>query len=88
MDPPRTSPFKVALDFYDLSAQGRHLPDGSFANRNPCTVVRSNRLEGTIEIELRDGTVSVGPGEFYIVPKGVEHRVIPRGAVKELLFTK
>lgn len=43
-------------------------------------------LEGTMDIELRDGVVTVGPGEFYIVPKGVEHRVVPRGAVKELLF--
>src|SRR5262245_11971179 len=42
--------------------------------------------EGTIDIHLRDGIVAVGPGEFYIVPRGVEHRVVPRGAVKEILF--
>jgi mannose-6-phosphate isomerase-like protein (cupin superfamily) len=30
-------------------------------------------LEGTIEIEFREGSVTVGAGEFYIVPKGVEH---------------
>ncbi len=43
-------------------------------------------LEGTIDIELRDGTVTVGPGEFYIVPKGMEHRVVPRGKVAVILF--
>jgi mannose-6-phosphate isomerase-like protein (cupin superfamily) len=43
-------------------------------------------VEGTIDIQLRDGTVSVGPGEFYIVPKTVEHRVVPHGKVKLILF--
>jgi len=43
-------------------------------------------VEGTIEIQLRDGVVNVGPGEFYIVPQGVEHRVVPHGAVKLILF--
>jgi mannose-6-phosphate isomerase-like protein (cupin superfamily) len=43
-------------------------------------------LEGTLDIHLREGQVSVGPGEFYIVPRGVEHRVVPRGRVKNMLF--
>jgi mannose-6-phosphate isomerase-like protein (cupin superfamily) len=30
-------------------------------------------LKGTLEIQLRDRTVILGPGEMYIVPKGVEH---------------
>jgi mannose-6-phosphate isomerase-like protein (cupin superfamily) len=43
-------------------------------------------MEGSMDIELRDGVVRVGPGEFYIVPRGVEHRVVPHGKVKEILF--
>jgi mannose-6-phosphate isomerase-like protein (cupin superfamily) len=43
-------------------------------------------LEGQMDVELGDGVVEVGPGEFYIVPRAVEHRVIPRGHVKEILF--
>jgi len=43
-------------------------------------------LEGTIEIDLRDGVVTVGSGEFYIVPRGVEHRVVPRGQTQLILF--
>jgi mannose-6-phosphate isomerase-like protein (cupin superfamily)/ribosomal protein S18 acetylase RimI-like enzyme len=35
-------------------------------------------LKGRLEIELRDRTVALGPGELFIVPKGVEHR--PRAA--------
>ena len=30
-------------------------------------------LEGTLTIQLRDGDVALGPGELYVVPRGVEH---------------
>ncbi len=43
-------------------------------------------LEGTLHILLRDQSVRVGPGEFCIVPRGVEHRVVPEGHVKLMLF--
>ena len=31
-------------------------------------------LSGRLDIHLRDGVVSLGPGELYVVPKGVEHK--------------
>ena len=30
-------------------------------------------LEGRLTIQLRDGDVELGPGELYVVPRGVEH---------------
>jgi mannose-6-phosphate isomerase-like protein (cupin superfamily) len=30
-------------------------------------------LKGRLRIQLRDGDVVLGPGELYVVPKGVEH---------------
>ena len=30
-------------------------------------------LNGRLTIKLRDGDVTLGPGELYVVPKGVEH---------------
>jgi mannose-6-phosphate isomerase-like protein (cupin superfamily) len=30
-------------------------------------------LSGRIRIQLRDGAVTLGPGEIFVVPKGVEH---------------
>ncbi len=30
-------------------------------------------LHGRITIRLRDGAVSLGPGEIFVVPRGVEH---------------
>ena len=30
-------------------------------------------LEGRLDIRLRDRTVTLGPGELFVVPRGVEH---------------
>jgi len=30
-------------------------------------------LKGRLTIQLRDGNVTLGPGDLYIVPKGIEH---------------
>ena len=31
-------------------------------------------LKGRLTIDLRDGAVTLGPGQVFIVPKGIEHR--------------
>ena len=43
-------------------------------------------LDGTLDIELRDRIVTLGPGEMYVVPKGVEHRPVARNEVHLLLI--
>ena len=44
-------------------------------------------LDGELDIELRDRTVTLGPGELFVVPMGVEHRPCARkGEVKMLLI--
>jgi mannose-6-phosphate isomerase-like protein (cupin superfamily) len=30
-------------------------------------------LEGRLTIQLRDGDVELGPGDLYVVPRGIEH---------------
>lgn len=30
-------------------------------------------LQGRITIQMRDGNVDLGPGELFVVPRGVEH---------------
>jgi mannose-6-phosphate isomerase-like protein (cupin superfamily) len=30
-------------------------------------------LKGRVTIQMRDGNVTLGPGEMFVVPKGVEH---------------
>jgi len=43
-------------------------------------------LEGVLDVVERAGTTTVHPGEFYIVPRRREHRVVPQGHVKLMLF--
>lgn len=43
-------------------------------------------LKGALDIELRDGTVSLREGEFCIVPRGVEHRPRADDEAQVLLF--
>ncbi len=43
-------------------------------------------LEGTLDVLRRDATVTLETGQFCIVPRGVEHRVVPRNHVKLMLF--
>ena len=43
-------------------------------------------IKGKLNIQLRDRTISLGPGEMYIVPKGVEHRPVAKEEVHMLLI--
>lgn len=43
-------------------------------------------LEGRLTIQMRDGNVTLGPGELFVVPKGVEHRPIAEEEVHLLLI--
>jgi mannose-6-phosphate isomerase-like protein (cupin superfamily) len=42
-------------------------------------------VQGELTIELRDGEVTLGPGELVVIPKGVEHRPVAREEVQLLL---
>jgi mannose-6-phosphate isomerase-like protein (cupin superfamily) len=43
-------------------------------------------LAGELDIELRDSTVTLGPGELFVVPRGVEHRPVARREAHVLLI--
>jgi mannose-6-phosphate isomerase-like protein (cupin superfamily) len=43
-------------------------------------------VDGILDIHEKDKNVTLQTGEFYIVQRGVEHRVVPRGHVKLILF--
>jgi mannose-6-phosphate isomerase-like protein (cupin superfamily) len=43
-------------------------------------------LKGNLAIELRDRTIHLGPGELFVVPKGVEHRPVAHEEVHILLI--
>jgi mannose-6-phosphate isomerase-like protein (cupin superfamily) len=43
-------------------------------------------IEGALRIDFRDGAVTVGAGEMFVVPKGVEHKPFAEHEVKMLLI--
>ncbi len=43
-------------------------------------------LDGTLEVHERSDSARLDAGEFCVVKRGVEHRVVPIGHVKLLLF--
>ena len=43
-------------------------------------------IKGQLLLELKDKTVVVNPGEFYTVPKGVEHKPTAKEETHLLLF--
>jgi len=43
-------------------------------------------IEGKLRIDFRDGAVHLGPGEMFVVPKGVEHKPYAEHEVKMMLI--
>jgi mannose-6-phosphate isomerase-like protein (cupin superfamily) len=43
-------------------------------------------LKGNLTIEMRDRSVHLGPGELFVVPKGVEHRPVAEEEAHILLI--
>ena len=42
--------------------------------------------KGVLEMHLRNEIITINEGEFYIVPKGVEHKPVAKEEVHILLF--
>lgn len=43
-------------------------------------------LEGRVDIHLQDRIIELGAGEFFIVPRSVEHKPVAHGLASVLLF--
>lgn len=42
-------------------------------------------LDGVLDIEFRDGKVTLKSGEMFVVPKGVEHKPVAHSECKIML---
>jgi len=42
-------------------------------------------IEGTLDIEFRDGKVTLEAGEMFVVPQGVEHKPVANNECKIML---
>ncbi len=43
-------------------------------------------LDGVLRIDFRDGSVTLGRGEMFVVPRGVEHKPFAEREVRMLLI--
>lgn len=43
-------------------------------------------IEGRLRIDFRDDAVEIGPGEMFVVPKGVEHKPYAEREVKLMII--
>ena len=43
-------------------------------------------IKGNLTIEMREHSVHLGPGELFVVPKGVEHRPVAKEEAHFLLI--
>ena len=43
-------------------------------------------VRGHFRVEFRNSVVELGPGEFLVVPRGVEHRTVADEEVEVLIF--
>lgn len=43
-------------------------------------------VDGALEVQERGANVTLQAGDMYIVERGTEHRVVPHGHVKLMLF--
>lgn len=62
--------------------EGDKVPWHSHGNEDEMFFV----VDGELEVQERKETITLRAGEFCIVRKGIEHRVVPHGHVKLILF--
>jgi mannose-6-phosphate isomerase-like protein (cupin superfamily) len=43
-------------------------------------------IEGILDIEFKDGKVTIKPGEMFVVPKGIEHKPVASAECRIMLI--
>jgi len=65
-----------------VRCEGDKVPWHSHDNEDEMFLV----VDGILEVMEKNKSITLHPGEFHIVHRGIEHRVIPQGHVKLMLF--
>jgi len=77
---------KVVAELNDYQFKVARLEGDFMWHQHPETDEAFFVLEGNLRIDLRSGPVHVGPGELFVVPRGVEHKPYAEEEVKLLLI--
>lgn len=65
-----------------VRCEGDKVPWHTHANEDELFFV----LDGKLEVQTRGRNVTLSDGEMCVVERGTEHRVVPHGHVKLMLF--
>jgi mannose-6-phosphate isomerase-like protein (cupin superfamily) len=76
---------KVVARLNDYAVKVVKLKGEFVWHRHPETDELFLVVEGVLVIQMRDGDVTLGPGQLYVVPKGVEHRPVAEVDVSVVL---
>lgn len=76
---------RVVAEMNELQFKIVRLEGDFLWHRHPETDEAFLVLEGSLRIDFRDGAVTLGPGEMFVVPKGVEHKPCAEAEVKLML---
>ena len=77
---------KVIAEMNDYQFKIARLQGDFVWHNHPDTDEAFQVIEGVLRIDLRDGSVTLNPGELYVVPRGVEHKPFAEREVKLLLI--
>ncbi len=77
---------KVIAEMNDYQFKIVRLEGDFLWHDHPATDEAFFVLEGALRIDFRDGAVTLGPGELFVVPKGVEHKPFAEREVKLMLI--
>jgi mannose-6-phosphate isomerase-like protein (cupin superfamily) len=77
---------KVIAEMNDYQFKIVRLEGDFIWHHHPATDEAFLVLEGELRIDFRNGAVTLGPGELYVVPRGVEHKPFAEREVKLMLI--
>ena len=77
---------KVIAEMNDYQFKISKLEGDFVWHSHPATDEAFLVFEGELRIDFRDGAVTLGPGELYVVPKGVEHKPFAEQEVKLMII--
>jgi mannose-6-phosphate isomerase-like protein (cupin superfamily) len=77
---------KVIAELNDYQFKISRLQGDFVWHNHPNTDEAFLVIDGTLRIDFRDGSVTLNPGEMFVVPKGVEHKPFAEREVKLLII--
>ena len=77
---------RVVAELNDIQFKVVRIQGDFIWHDHPDTDEAFHVLEGRLRLDFEDGSVELGPGDLYVVPRGVRHKPFAAEEVKMLLI--